>query len=89
MSGNGAIESQDLIVDSRFQVLRGSNCNANGLNYKYGEWESAVPPLNRCDTKLGVSDYFGRTLGDNLPEEIKVGIVVVAVGESGIELWDK
>lgn len=89
MSGNATIESQDLIVDSRFQVLRGLDCNANGFVYNYGEWELAVPPLNRCDTKLGVSDYFGRTLVDSLPEKIKIGIIVVAVGGSGIELWDK
>jgi hypothetical protein len=89
MSGNGEIEAQDLIISNRFMVLRGATCNSNGYNYTYGEWETALSPLNRCDTKLTFVDNFGKTMINNLPDNIKIGVGIVAVGGSKIELFDK
>jgi hypothetical protein len=54
-----------------------------------GNWYPAVPPLCRCKTGLSPADYFGRTLVSNLPKNIKVGIINVAVGGCKIELFDK
>jgi len=54
-----------------------------------GNWYTAVPPLVRCHTGLGVSDFFGRAMVANLPENIKVGIINVAVGGCKIELFDQ
>jgi len=88
MEGAAKIEAQDTInVDERFQVLETLNCP--NLGRKKGEWYTAVPPLCRCNTGLTPTDYFGRTMVDNLPKEVKVGVVNVAVGGCKIALFDK
>lgn len=88
MEGNAKIEAQDTVgVDSRFQVMEAVNCP--NLNRVKGSWYTAVPPLCRCRTGLTPDDYFGRTLLANLPRNIKVGIINVAVGGCKIELFDK
>jgi len=88
MEGSAPFEAQDTVgVDSRFRVLEAVNCT--NLNRTKGNWYTAVPPLVRCKTGLGPVDYFGRTLVANLPKNIKVGIINVAVGGCKIELFDK
>jgi hypothetical protein len=54
-----------------------------------GKWTTATPPLVRCQTGLGILDYFGRTMVQELPSGIKIGIVPVAVPGSDIALFDK
>jgi hypothetical protein len=86
MQGAGTIENQDKTVDSRFKMIAtAAGCN----NRRVGEWYDAIPPLAHCGGGLGPVDYFGRTLVKNLPEEIKVGVAVVAVAGCGIELFEK
>jgi hypothetical protein len=63
------------------------NCENPGR--KKGNWYPAVPPLCRCRTGMGPTDYFGRILVAILPENVKVGVIVVAVGGCKIELFDK
>ena len=46
-------------------------------------------PLVRQNTGLTPMDYFGRTMVDNLPEEVRVGVVCVAIGGCKIEHLDK
>ncbi|MGI6323615.1 MAG: sialate O-acetylesterase [Bacteroidales bacterium] len=87
MEGPGRIEEQDKTVDDRFQVLASIDCE--NLNRTKGNWYTAVPPLGRCNTGLSPADYFGRTLVANLPDNIRVGIVHVAVAGCKIELFDK
>jgi hypothetical protein len=87
MEGNAKIEAQDSIVDSRFQVMEAVNCANSGR--EKGKWYTAVPPLCRCRTGLTPADYFGRTLIENLPKGVKVGVINVAVGGCKIELFDK
>lgn len=88
MEGNAKIEPQDTVgVDNRFQVLEAVNCPE--LKREMGKWYTAVPPLCRCKTGLTLTDYFGRTMVNNLPENVKVGIINVAVGGCKIELFDK
>lgn len=87
MEGSAKIEPQDTIVNSRFQVLEAVDCD--NLNRKKGQWYTAVPPLSRCKTGLTPADYFGRELIANLPEDVKVGVINVAVGGCKIELFDK
>jgi hypothetical protein len=89
MEGAGAIESQDRIgIDARFQVIGALDCTGDHT-HQLGKWTTAAPPLVRCRTGLGVSDYFGRTMVQELPAGIKIGIVPVAVGGSDIALFDK
>ena len=85
MEGQGTIEAQDQTVDSRFQIMQAVACTGNPA----GKWRTATPPLARCNTNLGPADYFGREMVKNLPSNIKVGIVLVAVAGCKIELFDK
>ncbi len=89
MEGAATIETQDRSVDSRFQVIGAVNCSSGGKSYTLGKWQTANPPLVRCNTGLGPSDYFGRTMVANLPANIKVGVVPVAIGGCDIALFDK
>ena len=73
----GGIEQQDKTVDKRFQVL--AAVDFPELNRKQGQWYDAVPPLCRPGNGLCPADYFGRTLVANLPENVRVGVVNVAV----------
>ena len=88
MEGNARIEPQDTInVDERFQVMSTIDCS--DLDREKGNWYTAVPPLCRCRTGLTPVDYFGRTLVGNLPENVTIGVINVAVGGCKIELFDK
>lgn len=82
----GTIEEQDKTVDPRFQVL--ASANNSGLERVTGNWYPAVPPLCRFNSGLCPADYFGRTLVENLPKKIKVGVINVAIGGCKIELFD-
>jgi len=86
MEGAGEIESQDKTVDKRFQMLSAyGGCH----DREEGNWYDAIPPLANCNGNLGPVDYFGRTLVKELPEEIRVGVVVVAVAGCDIQLFEK
>lgn len=88
MEGNAKIQPQDTVdVDPRFQVMEALDCP--DLHRTKGNWYTALPPLCRCKTGLTPADYFGRTLIANLPKDVRVGIINVAVGGCKIELFDK
>ena len=85
MEGNAAVEAIDKQnVPERFQMLPAVDFSSSK---KMGVWCKAVPPLCRPGTGLTPVDYFGRTLVENLPEDIKVGVINVAVGGAKIELF--
>ena len=85
MEGQGPIETQDLTVDSRFQVMQAVTCTNQPAN----AWRTATPPIARCNTRIGPSDYFGREMIAKLPANVKVGIVHVSIAGSKIEIFDK
>lgn len=88
MEGNARFEPQDTCgVSERFLVMSAVDCP--DLGREKGKWYRAVPPLCRCHTGLTPADYFGRTLIENLPEKVRVGIIHVAVGGCRIELFDE
>ena len=58
MVGQGPIEHQDSIVDDRFLNMTASDCDT----HETGKWRKAIPPLARQYTKIGPTDYFGRTM---------------------------
>ncbi len=87
MVGGGQIEPQDQTVDSRFQTFQAVDCSNLG-RYK-GNLYPATPPLCRCYHGLGPIDYFGRTMVENLPSNVRVAVIVVAVEGCQIELFDK
>ena len=84
MEGQGEIEECDLSPNERFQMMSTLDCGTR----KQGQWYRAVPPLARCNTNLCPADYFGRTMVDNLGEDKRVGVVVVAIGGIKIDLYD-
>jgi hypothetical protein len=88
MEGNARFEAQDTVnVDPRFRVMETVNCPSLGRTK--GNWYTAVPPLCRCHTGLAPADYFGRTMVANLPKDVKIGIINVAIGGCKIELFDR
>lgn len=87
MEGQGTIEAQDRTVNSRFKVMEAVSCI--NLGRTKGKWYTAVPPLCRCWSKLSPADYFGRTMIENLPDSITVGVINVSVAGCKIELFDK
>lgn len=87
MEGAARVEPQYKEVDARFQVMAAVECP--DLNRMKGNWYTAVPPLVRCYTGLGPADFFGRSMVENLPKNIRVGIINVAVGGCKIELFDQ
>jgi hypothetical protein len=86
MEGAARPEEQDKTVDSSFMVLESVDCP--DLGRTKGNWYPAIPPLCRCKTGLSPADYFGRTLVAALPENVRVGVVHVAVAGCKIELFD-
>ena len=88
MEGFPGVEPQDKTnVDNRFQVL--AAVDFPRMDRKKGNWYPAVPPLCRPATGLCPADYFGRTMVANLPKNIRVGVVNVAVAGCKIELFEK
>jgi alpha-L-fucosidase 2 len=86
MEGFPGLEEQDKgPVDERFQVL--AAVDFPKLERTQGHWYPAIPPLCRPSAGLGPADYFGRTLVSNLPPQIRVGVVHVAIGGCKIELF--
>ncbi|MBQ9213925.1 MAG: sialate O-acetylesterase [Bacteroidales bacterium] len=85
MCGQAPFDSKDSIVSKRF--LNMAACNDD--DRKIGEWRSGVPPLCRRWSKLGPTDFFARTMVENLPENIKVGTIVVAVNGCASDLFHK
>jgi hypothetical protein len=87
MEGQGAIEAQDTIVNNRLKVFQALDCP--NLGRTKGAWYTAVPPTCQCSSKLSPADYFGKTMVANLPDNITIGIINVAVGGCDIRLFDK
>lgn len=86
MYGSGAIENQDKQgISPRFKNLSSVNCTGRSV----GQWLDATPPLSSCGSGLSVIDYFGRTMVEKLPADVSVGVAVVAVPGTKIELFDK
>ena len=87
MEGQGEIEEQDKIADTRFQIMQAIDCS--NLNRKKGNWYPAVPPLVQCYSGLSPADYIGKTMITKLPDSIKIGVINIAIGGCDIRLFDK
>ncbi len=84
MEGAARPEAQDLVSPGpRFLLMPAVDDAQRGR--KMGEWCEATPPLCRPNNGLTPADYFGRTMIANLPENIKVGVIHVAIGGIRIE----
>ncbi|MCR4602515.1 MAG: acetyl xylan esterase [Prevotella sp.] len=84
MEGAARPEAQDLKSPGpRFLLMPAVDDAQRGR--KMGEWCEAVPPLCRPNNGLTPADWFGRTLVKSLPENIRVGVIHVAIGGIKIE----
>lgn len=88
MEGNARIEGEDCEdLDPRFRMMAAVDFPRQ--NRVRGNWYVAYPPLCRGNNGLTPADYFGRTLVEKLPKDIKVGVINVAVGGASIRLFDE
>ena len=87
MEGNARPEAVDLASPGpRFQLMPAVDFPATDQRAARvkGEWCEASAPLCRPNTGLTPADWFGRTLVASLPENIKIGVIHVAIG--GIDI---
>ena len=83
MEGQAGFEAVDVVSPGpRFLLMPAVDFPDRGR--KMGEWCEASAPLCRPKTGLTPVDWFGRTLVASLPENIKIGVINVAVG--GIDI---
>ncbi|MCI6119287.1 MAG: family 43 glycosylhydrolase [Prevotella sp.] len=88
MEGNARYEQMDMEgVSPRFLSM--ASKDDEKLGWRRGEWHRAVPPLCRPYTGLTPADYFGRSMVARTPDNIRIGVINVAIGGCGIELFDK
>lgn len=88
MEGNAQVEPIDRTdVPSRFRLM--PCVNFSDPQRTKGVWTAATPPLVRQGTGLTPIDWFGRTMVANLPENVRIGVVPVAVGGASIEQLSK
>jgi hypothetical protein len=78
MEGQAQPEAVDKLVEPRFKMMACVNFTTPARTM--GQWYDATPPLVRQWTKIGMADYFGRTMVAALPAGTKVGVVDVAIG---------
>lgn len=83
MEGRAEAEDMDYHVDPRFQMMAARDFT-NPKRTK-GEWYTATPPIANPGARIGMADYFGRTMVAALPAEIKVGVINIAIGGISIE----
>ena len=79
MEGNAALPTPAVTLSTRYQELSPVTCSGSGVTRTEGQWGAAASPIVRCDTKFSLLEYFGKTLTDSLPSNIRIGIVPVAV----------
>ncbi len=87
MEGNAQPIDKDKKCDARFQSYVCYAGKYDGQDYKVGDLRTATPPLCRAGQPggVGVTDYFGRTLINYLPENDRVRVAVVALGGTAID----
>ena len=84
MEGAARPEAEDLQSPGpRFLLMPAVDDEQRGR--RMGEWCEAAAPLCRPNTGLTPADWFGRTMIETLPENIRVGVIHVAIGGIRIE----
>jgi len=87
MEGQGEIEQEDIDgVTDRFKMMPALDMPL--YNRDAHKWYKATPPLCRQWSHISPLDNFGRTLTQNLPDNITVGVINVAVGGASIDMFN-
>ena len=88
MEGNARIEDVDRQnIDPRFTMM--AAVDFPQMKRKMGKTYPAVPPLCRENTGLTPVDYFGRTMVENLPQNVSICVINVAIGGCDIKAFMK
>ena len=88
MEGNAKIEDVDREnIDPRFTMM--AAVDFPQMKRKMGKTYPAVPPLCRENTGLTPVDYFGRTMVANLPQNVSICVINVAIGGCDIKAFMK
>ena len=88
MEGNAKIEDVDREnIDPRYKMMAAVDFPKMGR--KMGKIYPAIPPLCRENTGLTPVDYFGRTMVENLPENVSICVINVAIGGCDIKAFMK
>lgn len=85
MSGQADPTAEDKTPDPRFFVLRAAKHSGQTV----GQFYPGIPPMGHSQSKMGIADFFGRKMVQELPASIKIGIANVAIGGQSISLFDK
>jgi hypothetical protein len=85
----GGPRANGVETPARFQVMQAVDCPGLNPARTKGSWYTANPPISRCSQGPGIAYWFGRTLVDSLPANVRIGIINVAVAGCKIELFDK
>lgn len=88
MEGNATPELKDYYGCSQ-RFLTMSAVPMSTHNRAKGSWYIARPPLCRDNTGLTPADYFGKTLIQQLPDSIKVGVINVSLGGCSIDMFNE
>lgn len=88
--GNAKIEECDYKnIPDNFLTMVTANCDVEYYGQERYTWRKAVPPLARYNAGLSPASQFGKKMMQNLPDNASIGIVMVAVGCTPIEAFDK
>ncbi len=87
MEGYARISTANInFVDERFCVLNTADSSERSL----GQWYTAYPPIVRPGAGIGILDFFGPSMIEQLPNDVRVGVVPVAFGAGApISCFDK
>lgn len=85
MAGVGPTMDMDFHQDPRFLVMRAAKFS----DQEVGEFYPAAPPMANSMSSIGIVDFFGRKMVQELPDSIRVAVADVAIGGQSIDLFDK
>lgn len=83
--GPGAIDLEN--PSQRFMML--APVDFPNQHRVRGEWYEAVSPIIRPHTGLNPIVWFGKTMAANLPGNVRIGVIGVALGGAGIDDFSK
>ncbi|MCL2442519.1 MAG: sialate O-acetylesterase [Treponema sp.] len=100
MQGPGAIRAQDREgVSERFRIMNVVSGGYAGVSREKHKLYKAQPPLivpdrnltNYLGLSIGLTpiDYFGRTLIENIPQDITISVIAVASGDMALAAFHK
>ena len=70
MSGQADPTAEDKTPDPRFFVLRAAKHSGQTV----GQFYPGIPPMGHSQSKMGIANFFGRKMVQELPASIKIGI---------------